>query len=136
MTDQTPETPGSAAVLLATDLSPRSDRAEGRAMKIAEVLGAGLHVVAVIESSPDCCPVAAADANSMRIEAELCDLYGAGVKVSAAVEAGEAWSIIIREAVTHRSPLIVLGPARPDGLQEKLLGSTAERVIHNAPRQS
>ena len=120
-------------ILLATDLSARADHAEGRAAERATSLGARLHVVTVIEHDGDNQPTAARISDPQTIEAELRESYGSDLGLDVTVETGDAWSVILREATAHDCALIVLGPAEPHGLREKLIGSTAERVIHAAP---
>ncbi|MBR1024698.1 universal stress protein [Bradyrhizobium viridifuturi] len=120
-------------ILLATDLSARADRAEGRAVERATSLGVKLHVVTVIEPEGDSQPAASRISDPQTIEAELRESYGSDLDLEVTVETGEAWLVILREATAHDCALIVLGPAEPQGLQEKLLGSTAERVFHAAP---
>ncbi len=120
-------------ILLATDFSARADRAEKRAVERAAALGARLHVVTVVEHDQDSQRAAANISDPQTIEAELRELYGSDLGFDVVVETGEAWPAIIREAMAHNCALIVLGPAEPYGLPEKLIGSTAERVIHAAP---
>jgi len=127
------ETSRARNLLLATDLGAHADRAEARAVERARALGARLHVVTVDETStidtrrPRIAP------KSETLEGQLRELYGKDLEVEAISESGEAWRIILREAVTRDCELVVLGPADPTGLQEKLIGSTAERVMHAAP---
>lgn len=120
-------------ILLATDFSARADRAERRAVERATSLDARLHVVTVVEHDGDSQPAAASISDPPTVEAELRELYGSDLNLDVTVETGEPWRVIIREATAHNCALIVLGPAEPSSLQEKLLGSTAERVIHAAP---
>lgn len=120
-------------ILLATDLSARADRAERRAVERATSLGARLHVVTVNEHHGESQPAVARTPDPQTIEADLRELYGTELAVDATVGTGDAWPVILSEATAHNCAMIVLGPAEPHSLQEKLLGSTAERVIHAAP---
>jgi len=79
MTDITINNPAPKPIPLATGLSPRSDRAEGRAVRLAAYRSAGLHVVAVMGASGDGRPAVVRGADSGRIETELYDLNWAGL---------------------------------------------------------
>ncbi len=132
MTLSSTESQGPQGILLATDFSAQSDRAEIRAVERAKALGARLNVLTVMEED-GAKPLDLKSADPEVIAAELRSLHGQDLDLNVTVEEGEAWSLIIGEAVSRKCTLIVLGPAGPCGLQERLLGSTAERVVHAAP---
>ncbi|MGB5808955.1 MAG: universal stress protein [Polyangiales bacterium] len=62
----------------------------------------------------------------------LCE--SAGVQCHTACEEGKPWETILRTAVSVNADLIAVGdPAGAVGLPERLLGTTAERVVRQAP---
>lgn len=65
-------------------------------------------------------------------ERKRCEALGLGCQTSC--EEGQAWEIILRTAVSVNADLIAVGdPVGAIGLPERLLGSTAERVVRQAP---
>jgi nucleotide-binding universal stress UspA family protein len=121
-------------VLVASDLTDRSDRALERARHIA---GDGelsvLHVVTA-DLSDDL-------ANRWRKDAEafLADrvtgAFAAGLKdIQVVVLAGDAFRIIISEAITRSADLIVLGEPIRQPQADLFPGTTAERVIRFSDR--
>ena len=73
-------------------------------------------------------------ANSMdRLEAERQRCEEAGLKCHTSCEEGQPWETILRTAVAVNADLIAVGdPAGAVGLPERLLGTTAERVVRQA----
>ena len=58
----------------------------------------------------------------------------AGLSCHMSCEEGQPWETIIRTAVSVKADLIAVGdPAGAVGLPERLLGTTAERVVSQAP---
>ncbi len=57
-----------------------------------------------------------------------------GLSCQTACEEGQPWEIILRTAVSVNADLIAVGdPVGAIGLPERLLGSTADRVVRQAP---
>ena len=117
-------------LLIATDLSPRSEQALARALRLTRQHGAELRVCHVVD---DALPAHLADAQKVaaesilkeRIQALASDVIAS---VSTAVVTGKPFAEILREALVWPAELIVLGVHR-GGAEGMFRGSTAERVI-------
>jgi nucleotide-binding universal stress UspA family protein len=128
MTFQLPRT-----IMLATDLTPACDRAFDRAVQLAQEWDAELVVCHVIESSA---------ARPWGIERRV---RNAGIELDRLVSSskmtkrvprhivvGDPASRTLEHAQQINSDFIVTGPAHGKILGEKLLGSTAARVVRRA----
>lgn len=73
--------------------------------------------------------------NSMQaLEGARRECEAAGVQCHTSCEEGRPWETILRTAVSVNADLIAVGdPAGAVGLPERLLGTTAERVVRQAP---
>jgi nucleotide-binding universal stress UspA family protein len=117
-------------LLVATDLSPRSDRALARAARLARQHGAELHVCHIVD---DALPAHLADAQKVAAESILNERIQAYTgdaiaSASTAVVTGKPFAAILQEAIEWSAELIVLGAHR-GGAEAMFRGSTAERVI-------
>jgi nucleotide-binding universal stress UspA family protein len=117
-------------LLIATDLSPRSDRALARALRLARQHGAELRVCHVVD---DALPAHLAEAQKVAAESILKERIqalasDAVASVSTAVVTGKPFAAILHEAIEGSAELIVLG-AHGGGAEGMFRGSTAERVI-------
>ncbi|SHI61834.1 Universal stress protein family protein [Shimia gijangensis] len=116
-------------ILVATDLSERSDRAIERALRIASEQKAKCHVVSVVD---DALPVEIsnnlADSISERL-LSLLDGKAPDADTEVTVLRGETIEMLTRFASLHEADLMVLGLHRPriflDGLRE----TTMERLV-------
>ena len=125
-------------LLVATDLSARSERALERALALAREAGAALVVVHVVD---DDLPTALADAHADAARgtlAERCDALAAGQRPAADAGKGEVTIEVLRgrphteiraAATRHGAELIVVGEHRRDGWRDMFRGTTAERVV-------
>ncbi len=120
-------------ILLATDLSARSDRALDRAMMVAKREGAELVVLHVLEPTPGnryyprAQPLAALAAIA---RAQLIhDLGDYAEHAQVRIEDGDPAEVIARVAREHASTLIVVGVARVERLGRFTLGNTVERLV-------
>lgn len=69
---------------------------------------------------------------SLQSQRQECE--DAGVDSEIRCEEGKAWETILQAAVSTDADLIIVGdPARAGGLPQRLLGSTAEKVVRHAP---
>lgn len=117
-------------LLIATDLSPRSERALARSLRLASQHGAELRVLHVVDEAlpahlAETQKIAAEKMLGERVQALAGD---AAVSVSTAVGTGKPFAEILRAAVAWTAELIVLG-AQGGATQGLFRGSTAERVI-------
>jgi nucleotide-binding universal stress UspA family protein len=143
MADALPTFTPPKKVLLATDLSARSDRALDRATQLARQWDAGLVVVHALEDQalatrspyyedlpswrrpPD--PAIAVEQQIRR------DLREPVSDLRIVVAQGEAAPMILQVAEQERCDLIVVGAARDQGLGRVNLGQTVEYLIRRAP---
>ena len=118
-------------ILIATDLSARSDRALERAVNIAREHDAELAIVHVIdEDLPKALSEAQHRAAETAIEAEVTRLGSeGGLRVSIHIVFGRAYHDLLSLAEEIGADLIVLGMHRVDALKDMFRGTTVERVI-------
>jgi nucleotide-binding universal stress UspA family protein len=127
-------------ILVATDGSEYSRRATAKALDFAESYGTEVDVVSVVEVAAEIYSIAPQVVEQkvqqtkdfvagIRKQAEA-----RGIKVAGFVRDGEsAINIIIDLAHKEQVGLIVVGSHGRTGLKRFLMGSTAERVIAQAP---
>tara|TARA_R110002110_G_scaffold84563_1_gene219694 strand:- start:982 stop:1830 length:849 start_codon:yes stop_codon:yes gene_type:complete len=118
-------------ILLATDLSARSDRALDRAVNLARLHEAALEIVHVVdEDLPDALATAQRDAARSAIEAEIGQLDSANeLAVSVHVVLGRAHVDILDLAEKTDAEIIVLGMHRIEPIKDMFRGTTVERII-------
>jgi nucleotide-binding universal stress UspA family protein len=129
-------------IILATDGSTRAEGAEAYACKLAELWGATLTVVSVLEFAPGLDPeypvcrlylaelMKQATGELARLKARAADH---GIAVRTRIEMGIPSEQVLAAAVAEDADLIIVGTAGKSGLAHVLLGSTAERIIQTAP---
>jgi nucleotide-binding universal stress UspA family protein len=118
-------------ILVATDLSPRSDRAVRRALLLARASGASLSLVHVVDDDQ---PRAVIEAECAAAERILADQARSlqeidGVECAHHITTGDAFAGILQVVREGGYPLLVLGPHRRQLLRDVFVGTTAERVI-------
>lgn len=132
-------------ILLATDLSGRSDRAMDRAALLRRQYGAELLVLHVLEHKPDLwsstrpsvwAPFERGDPDPARPwmvdrarEHLATELRDAPDQVAMRVEEGDPAEVIRRVAAEYGSDLIVTGVARNESLGRFSLGKTVDRLL-------
>lgn len=126
------------AIVLATDLSARCDRALDRAAALSQSWGAHLIAVHALESGNFVEVELESRLPSWRqrnpvaiIEAQLYRDLGAR-NARAIVERGEPAEIVLRVAEDHRAGLIVTGLARNEPLGRFGVGATVDRLARRA----
>lgn len=119
------------SLLVATDLSVRSDRAMVRAVGLARTHGASLSIVHVVDDAlPSETAEAQATAARIAIHKHLKDLTdGERLDVSVHVAFGRAFSAILEAQEKSEAQLVVMGTHREDAFKDMFRGTTAERVI-------
>jgi len=139
-------------IVVGTDLGESGHRAMQLAIPTAQATRATLWLVHVSEVGLEHAwrdlPIGARSAaqalrerlkgrfeNSLHeLESERTRCEELGVSCQTSCEEGQPWEIILRTAVSVNADLIVVGdPVGAIGLPERLLGSTAERVVRQAP---
>ena len=117
-------------LLIATDFSPRSDRALRRASLIARNAGAALSLVHVVDGDrPD-----ALIEPERAVAAELLAALAASIRESDGIETN--WSVVVDDvhvgilaaAEELKYDLIMIGPHR-SRLRDVFVGTTAERLV-------
>ncbi len=122
-------------ILVASDLSARSDRALERAMELARRLDLPVTLLHVVDEA---LPLAAIEA---LVEAATLELSGAlhrldpeeKLAVSLRVVAGEDHRTIVELAQSEDAGLIVLGTHRNEASDFFFVGTTVERVVRESP---
>ena len=139
-------------IVVGTDLGESGHRAMQLAIPTAQATGATLWLVHASEVGlehawPDLPIGARAAAHALRerlkgrFENSLRELEGErkrceelGLSCQTSCEEGHPWETILRTAVSVNADLIAVGdPVGAIGLPERLLGSTADRVVRQAP---
>jgi len=139
-------------IVVGTDLGESGHRAMQLAIPTAQATGATLWLVHAsevgLEHTWRDLPIAARSAaqalrerlkgrfeNSLQeLESERKRCEELGLSCQTSCEEGAPWETILRTAVSVNADLIAVGdPVGSIGLPERLLGSTAERVVRQAP---
>lgn len=117
-------------IILATDLSIRSDRALRRSLLLASSLGAPLHVIYVIDD--DLPPDVTAEKRSVATQAltrAIGDRAAARFDIRIDVLEGSPADVIAREAEARDARLVVTGQHRARPLLDMLRETTVERMV-------
>lgn len=137
-------------ILVSTDFSPESMMAFDMARALAEGTGAKIVLMTVVEFPSQMSylaaevPGAMLDANLQQLAdqvltnakktlADLSARLGPQCKETLAVEGMSASHEIVRVATERKSDLIVISTHGRTGIARVALGSTAERVVREAP---
>lgn len=132
---KTPMTKKPQNILLATDLTAAGDRAFDRAVQLAKEWGSVLTLCHVVEAS-SMRPIGI-ERRIRNVDAEMADLAKRARPVlqqvvSRHVVIGDPAERVIEHARAIKSDFIVTGPAHTKIHGEKLLGSTAARILRQA----
>lgn len=130
--ENTVETP---AILLATDLSSRCDRAFERAYALAASRGAILHIATAIEGDFRDPSWRSAEREALaKIRADVVEALGDRTLAwEPAVARGAPHQVIIETAARVHAELIIIGVARNELLGRLQPGRTVEALIRKAP---
>ena len=132
-------------ILVAVDFSSLSDRVMDAAMEMAEKFGAALHLVFVVEDlapyawvsiphiSMDVLEKEMVQSASAKIERLADEKIGDHFTWTTKVLTGNPSEAIVSHAESEGCTLIVMGTHGYRGLEKRLLGSVAERVLKHAP---
>ena len=121
-------------ILVATDLSPSSERALGRAAELAAQFDADLRVLHVMDAG---WPEDIADALRARAEqavgARLAAMPAvAGRQVDVQIVVGDPFAEILNRAWAPRTDLLVMATHRKAPVRDLFRGTTVERVLRRA----
>ena len=117
-------------ILVANDLSERSDRAMDRAALIAKQMNALLHIVYVVDDEVSSTIALACEENAtveLQRQVKEGPLFK-GVKTKIYVEFGHPWKMVTQLAEHHKADLVVLGAHRNWGIRELFSGTTLHRI--------
>lgn len=118
------------SILVASDLSERSDRAVRRAIRLARDHGATCHVLHVIDRDlPGELAVRWREDAGTQLARFLSALDSDGVALSHEVCIGDPLQAIPETAVERGADLVVLGLHRPRAFLDRLRETTMERVV-------
>ncbi|MGI9534831.1 MAG: universal stress protein [Thermodesulfobacteriota bacterium] len=121
-------------LLIATDLSPRSDRALHRAINLALDKNYNLHVIHVVdEDLPDTV------ASTIKKEAEetipeQIKSFKSRLKIRVIIKViiGKHYEAILSESEKINAKAIILGTPKKETLKDFFIGSTAEKVVRSS----
>ncbi|MEO0682479.1 MAG: universal stress protein, partial [Pseudomonadota bacterium] len=117
-------------ILVASDLSARSDRALARAAALAQTHGAALHVAHVTD---DELPAALAHPQAEAARAHLLHALG-GATAELHAETGDPAEALPALAERLDVDLLVVGPHRGRGLADLVASTTVERIVRASLR--
>jgi len=122
-------------ILLATDLTARSDRAFDRAVRLAQAHCAALRVIHAVDTSLLLARFVKQELREAKahLESEIREATDRVPKVVAKVSGGDPDTVIIEDAKAERADLIILGSPDYGRLSAAFRGTTADRVIRAAP---
>lgn len=125
-----------STILVATDLSARSDRALARAVSVALAHDASLVALHVVdEDLPTTVLDRVVEAADQEISAALQQAdAGRGCRMSTVVVRGKDYQDILAKADALHADLIVLGAHRHESGPKPIQGTTMERVIRHGRR--
>lgn len=121
-------------LMVATDFSPRSDRALRRAVLLAKQFAAGIDVVhAVDDDQPERIVAAEREAAAALLEDIAAGLRQAdGIDCTTRVVLGDPFQGIVAAAEDIGPSMLVLGPHRRRALKDIFVGTTADRAIRQS----
>lgn len=143
-------------ILCATDLRQSGGRAADLAVQLARATGCGLELIHVADLGvgtdadavdPEVRPAAEALRQRIRqrieglateLETERQRCAAQGVECDAGLEEGRPWETIVAAAARREPKMLVVGPHASSleghhGLRDRVMGTTAGRVVHHAP---
>ncbi len=125
--------PGMKRLLVATDLSARSDRALERAFSLARDLGADLTILYVVDEDLPAAMAEELETAAKRSLQQCVDSLAAAAQpapdASIKVVSGRPYSDIIEISEAERADMIVLGMHRENAFKDMFRGTTVERVL-------
>jgi nucleotide-binding universal stress UspA family protein len=125
-------------ILVATDFSPQADNALGWARSLADVFGAKLvllHVIDIFSLAEIGCVMGGTDPlHLLREQAHKCmgELKAPIPDAQTVIREGSPRPVIVDAALELNCQMIVMGTHGRSGLAHLLLGSVAEYVVRNS----
>jgi nucleotide-binding universal stress UspA family protein len=116
-------------ILVATDMSARSDRAVERAFQIAQTLSLPLEAQLVLDDAlPEELLAPVHDKARSQLDA-ICARNANGVPYTVNVQTGDPTEELLRAVAPEASTLLVMGPHRPRPFLDGLRETTMQRVV-------
>jgi nucleotide-binding universal stress UspA family protein len=123
-------------LLLATDLTPRGDRAFDRAVQLATAAGAGLTLMYVVDDQwvpgPYVSQMLDEARKALRAEIDEAGLPS-DLPVDVAVASGQAYKALVGKAGEGAYDMLIVGSPHGDRVSELMLGTTVDRVARFSP---
>lgn len=113
------------SLLVPHDFTPTADNAVKYAMSLAKQMNANVDLLHVVKSSSG---ISKAKAEFDKIKGNITDIP-AGVEVNTHVKSGSIFTDIATSATELHASLIIMGTHGSKGLQQKMFGSFALKVI-------
>jgi nucleotide-binding universal stress UspA family protein len=116
-------------ILVATDMSPRSDRAVERALQLGRTMSLPVDVLLILDNAlPEDLLAPLHSKTEAQLEA-LCSRWAGGATYSVSVQAGDPTEEILKAAAPCETTLLVMGPHRPRPFLDGLRETTMQRVV-------
>lgn len=123
------------SILVATDLSPRSDRAVHRALRIAAMQAIPCHVIAVVDNDvPKDMLARQQNDVAERLERFVRTVAAPDQQVTTAAIAGDPFTVIPEQAQIADAGLVVLGLHRARPFFDFIRDTTMERLVRRSMR--
>lgn len=116
-------------ILVATDLSERSDRAVRRAFRISAQRDALCHVIHVVDDAMPEDITRRLKAEAEERLARFVETYKGSAQVETAVLVGDPMEVIPAEVAARKADLVVLGLHRRRSFLDRLRETTMERLV-------
>lgn len=122
-------------LLVATDLTPRSDRAVERAAQLARDWKAPLTMLHVVSDElPRSMQRSRIEEAEQALKAQVQPLLADGVAVEHLIAKGHDYEAIIAQAQKEKSSVILMGTHRKTLMREYWLGTTVDKVVRHGDR--
>lgn len=118
-------------IVVASDLTARSDRPFDRAVQIARECGGRLILVHALDGGGAVSEIDRRRASAHQTVDQL--LAGIDVPVEVIVEEGAAPQLVGTTAETSQAAMILVGPARYNNVTDFFLGTAVDYLLRNAP---
>jgi nucleotide-binding universal stress UspA family protein len=130
-------------ILFATDFSDSSQRAAGYAVNLAKLTGAKLHVLHVINELDEHQRVMIPKEAFLILKKEVeiqavkelekfCNEQAQGIDTNTYAVVGAPFKVILEMGEELNTDLIVMGTHGRTGMEQVIVGSTAERVVRRS----
>jgi nucleotide-binding universal stress UspA family protein len=131
------------SILCPVDFSPHSERALGYALDLAQLTGARLTILNVVDSFMDAATAAAGHGEALMRQTQA-EMQGVLERISGrrtqlsnapsiSVVTGEAADQILNQIRESQVDVVVMGTQGAEGTRRLVFGSTTEKVLRSSP---